>query len=223
MYWKDEGYLLSKNNFDENSIIIEVFTLDHGKCSGIVYGGNSRKNKKTYQVGNKILIHFNAKNVNTYGYFTNELILPISATFFDDKRRAICILSACTILKILLPERQLNKKIYSSFEILLNKLNSDNWIKLYILWELSLIKELGFEINLPGISNNLAKSDYSTTSNSQVDTIPKLLVTNQDTKFSNIEIIEALNFSKNLLLENFVLPNGIKLPYSRNILEKYFN
>ena len=48
MYWKDEGYLLSKNNFDENSIIIEVFTQNHGKCTGIVYGGSSRKNKKIF-------------------------------------------------------------------------------------------------------------------------------------------------------------------------------
>ena len=46
MYWKDEGYLLSKNNFNENSIIIEAFTLDHGKYSGIVYGGNSKKQKR---------------------------------------------------------------------------------------------------------------------------------------------------------------------------------
>ena len=49
MYWKDEGYLLSKNNFSENSIIIEAFTLNHGKCSGIVYGGSSRKQKKIFQ------------------------------------------------------------------------------------------------------------------------------------------------------------------------------
>ena len=45
MYWKDEGYLLSKNNFNENSIIIETFTLEHGKYTGIVYGGTSRKQK----------------------------------------------------------------------------------------------------------------------------------------------------------------------------------
>ena len=48
MQWSDEGYLLSKNNFDENSIIIETFTLEHGKYSGIVYGGASRKNKKNF-------------------------------------------------------------------------------------------------------------------------------------------------------------------------------
>ena len=54
MQWSDEGYLLSKNNFDENSIIIEAFTLNHGKYSGLVYGGASRKQKKIFQIGNKI-------------------------------------------------------------------------------------------------------------------------------------------------------------------------
>ena len=49
MFWQDEGYLLSKNNFDENSIIIEAFTLDHGKYSGIVYGGSSRKQKRIFK------------------------------------------------------------------------------------------------------------------------------------------------------------------------------
>ena len=148
MYWNDEGYLLSKNNFGENSIIMEVFTLNHGKCVGIVYGGSSRKNKKIFQIGNKILINCKSKNENGIGYFSIELIKPVSPIFFDDKKRSICILSASSILKILLPERQLNRKIYNSFENLLNKLCYDNWIKLYIFWELSLVKELGFEINL---------------------------------------------------------------------------
>ena len=58
MHWQDEGYLLSKNNFDENSVIIESFTLEHGKCSGIIYGGASRKQKKILQIGNKILLNW---------------------------------------------------------------------------------------------------------------------------------------------------------------------
>ena len=61
MYWKDEGYLLSKTNFDENSIIIETFTLNHGKYTGIVYGGSSRKQKKNFQIGNKILLNWRSK------------------------------------------------------------------------------------------------------------------------------------------------------------------
>ena len=53
MKWQDEGYLLSKNNFDENSIIIETFTKNHGKYAGIVYGGSSRKQKKTFKLETK--------------------------------------------------------------------------------------------------------------------------------------------------------------------------
>ena len=86
MHWTDEGYLLSKSNFSENSIIIEAFTLNHGKYSGIVYGGSSRKQKKNFQIGNKILINFISKGENRSGYFNIELISPISPFFFDNKK-----------------------------------------------------------------------------------------------------------------------------------------
>ena len=223
MYWKDEGYLLSKNNFDENSIIMEAFTLNHGKCSGIVYGGSSRKNKKIFQIGNKISIYNKSKNENRIGYFTIELIKPISPIFFDDKKRSICILAASSILKILLPEHQINKKIYSSFDNLLNKLSSNNWIRLYILWELSLVKELGFEINLPDSRNSPNFPNYSISINNKTFKIPKLLFEHAYNNATKAEIIEALAFNKNLLLENFIFPNKIRFPSSRNILEKYFN
>ena len=68
MYWKDEGYLLSKNNFDENSIIIDAFTLEHGRCTGVIYGGSSRKQKRNYQIGNKILLNMRSKNENKMGH-----------------------------------------------------------------------------------------------------------------------------------------------------------
>ena len=190
MYWSDEGYLLSKNNFDENSIIIETFTLNHGKYTGIVYGGSSRKQKRNFQVGNKILLNWRSKNENRTGYFNAELIIPISPFFFDDKKRSTCILAATSILKILLPERQVNKIIYNSFEKMLIDLKFDNWIKLYIYWELSLIKELGFGDNL--------KINYN-------DNIKKSLI-----------------FNRNLFMENFIIPNRLKFPLFRNILENYF-
>ena len=190
MYWKDEGFLLSKNNLDENSIIIEAFTLNHGKYIGVVYGGSSRKQKGNFQVGNKILLNWRSKNANRTGYFNVELIKPISASFFDDKKKTVCILAATSILKILLPERQINKKIYNSFEKMLFGLNSDNWIKLYIYWEFSLIKELGFEENL--------KINYD----------------------ENIK--KSLTSNRNLLMKNFIIPNQLKFPLFRNILENYF-
>ena len=91
MYWKDEGYLLSKTNYNENSLIIRTFTLNHGKCSGIVYGGSSRKQKKNLQIGNKILVNWKSKGENKIGYFNIELIKPVSPLFFDDKKKTTCI------------------------------------------------------------------------------------------------------------------------------------
>ena len=190
MYWSDEGYLLSKNNFDENSIIIEGFTLNHGKCTGIIYGGSSRKQKRNFQIGNKILFNWISKGENRSGYFSTELIKPVSPFFFDDKKKSACILAATSILKILLPEKQINEKIYYSFEKLLEDIKLKNWIKLYINWELLLIKELGFEDN---IKMNL----------------------NEDPR-------KALSFNRHLLMENFIVPNRLKFPLFRNILENYF-
>ena len=140
MHWVDEGYLLSKNNFNENSIIIEAFTLKHGKYTGIVYGGSSRKQKRNFQIGNKILLNWMSKSENRHGYFSTELIKPISPLFFDDKERSVCLLSATSILKILLPERQINTLIYNSFENMIDDLKLKSWIKSYIYWELYLIK-----------------------------------------------------------------------------------
>ena len=91
----------------------------------------------------------------------------------------------------MLPERETNKKIYNSFENMLNGLKLNNWINLYINWELSLIKELGFEDN---VKNN-----------------------------NNENIKKALLFNRNLLMENFIIPNRLKFPLFRNILENYFN
>ena len=55
IYWQDEAFLLSKSNFDENSVIIESFTLEHGKCAGIVYGGSARKQKRNLCPCNKAM------------------------------------------------------------------------------------------------------------------------------------------------------------------------
>ena len=215
MQWQDEGFLLSKSNFNENSIIIEAFTLHHGKYNGIVYGGSSRKQKRNFQIGNKILLNWKSKGQNKSGYFNIELIEAISPLFFDDKKRSICILAATSFLKILLPERQINKIIYNSFEKMLNNLKSDNWINLYIHWELALIKQLGFEINLLSANNPIKI-------NNKLFTIPNLLLKNNIDKNSNNEIRDALIFNKNLLMENLITPNRLKFPLFRNILESYY-
>jgi len=222
MYWKDEGYLLSKNNFDENSIIIETFTYDHGKYTGIVYGGSSKKQKKNFQIGNKILLNWKSKGENKIGYFSTELIKPISPLFFHNKEKSICILAASSILRLLLPERQINKKIYNSLEDFFNQLNYKDWIKLYIHWELSLIKELGFEIDILNNKTNKSLNNKLITINKKKFKIPRVLSEENIINVGKNDIKDALTFNRNLLNENFIVPNNLRFPISRNILEKYY-
>ena len=55
MHWDDIGYLISKNKYNENSVIADFFTEQHGKCSGMIFGATSKKIKNYLQIGNKFL------------------------------------------------------------------------------------------------------------------------------------------------------------------------
>jgi len=134
MNWEDEGYLLSKRKFRENANIINVFSSKKGKVGGIVYGGNSRKIRNYLQISNKIFISHTSKNQNKIGYFKTELIKPISPFYFNDKERTSALTSLCSLLNTLLPEEQPNERIYQIYDNLLNSLNLDNWIILYIFF-----------------------------------------------------------------------------------------
>ena len=101
MNWEDEGYLLSKKKFRENAVIISAFTKTHGKISGIVYGGTSRKIKNYLQIGNKIFLIHNSKNRNKLGYLKTEIIEAISPRYFNDKKRSYLILSIADLLNSL--------------------------------------------------------------------------------------------------------------------------
>ena len=223
MQWEDVGYLLYKTNYSENSIFIDVLTLEHGLCRGIVYGGNSKKIKNYLQIGNKISLFWKSKGENRNGYFTTEIIDIVSPFFFNDKKRTTCILSATSILKILLAESQVNKNIYHSFDELINNLSRVEWILNYILWEQYLVKELGFDMNLSKakpLENNIKYSSINV--NDKFIKFPNFVLSKRIKNVSSNEIYEALIFNKKLLLENFIEPNRLKLPLSRNLLETYF-
>ena len=84
MNWIDEGFLISKNRYSENSLIAEIYTKDRGKISGIIFGGTSKKIKNYLQIGNKIHINHNSKNDTKIGYFKVEIQEALSPYFFDN-------------------------------------------------------------------------------------------------------------------------------------------
>jgi len=226
MIWEDECYLLSKKKFRENANIINIFTKNKGRVDGIVYGGNSRKIRNYLQISNKLFVTYNAKDENKIGYLKTELIKPISPLYFNDKERTSSLISICSLLKVLLPESQPNKNIYKSFENLINSLKLENWIYLYIFFELNLIKELGYDTNLSTHkSKNINLNDSNKIKiDSYIYDVPNFLILKKvPDKFSNILIKKSLNFTRHVMQNKFFIPNNILFPKSRVILENYFN
>ena len=78
MIWDDSGFLLSKNKYSENSIIAEVYTKNHGKISGIIFGGTSKKIKNYLQIGNNLFVNYNSKSEGRIGYFKIEIQQALS-------------------------------------------------------------------------------------------------------------------------------------------------
>jgi len=226
MNWEDECYLLSKKKFKENANIINVFTLNKGKVGGIVYGGNSRKIRNYLQISNKLFVFNNSKNENKIGYFKTELIKAVSPNYFNDKERTSALISLCSLLNSLLPESQPYKNIYKSFEKFINTLNLDNWIVLYIFFEINLIKELGYDVNLK--SFNDSTDDIYSLKKIKIDgynyEVPNFLIKqNIPSEITKLLIKKSLIFTRNVLLNKFFIPNNLIFPKSRVILENYFN
>ena len=226
MIWEDECYLLSKKKFRENANIVNIFTKKKGKIDGIVYGGTSRKIKNYLQISNKLFVSHNSKNENKIGYFKTELIKPISPLYFNDKERTSALISICSLLNILLPDSQPNKKIYDSFEKLINSVNLENWIFIYIFFEINLIKDLGYDTNLTehydDIKNN---KDYLRIKiDGYIYEIPNYLIQKKiPENFTNLLIRKSLYFTRQVMLNKFFIPNNLIFPKSRVILENYFN
>ena len=226
MNWQDECYLLSKRKFRENANIINVFTQRRGRVSGIVYGGNSRKIRNYLQVSNKLFVFNNSKNENKIGYFKTELIKAISPNYFNNKEKTSALISLCSLLNSLLPESQPYKNIYKSFDKFINSLNLDNWIILYIFFEINLIKELGYDTNLSSF-NNSTDDNYSL-KRIRIDEynyeVPNFLIQKKiPNEITKLLIKKSLIFTRSVLLNKFFIPNNLLFPKSRIILENYFN
>ena len=220
MNWIDQGFLVSKSRYSENSIIAELYTLDRGKVSGIIFGGTSKKIKNYLQVGNKLHVNYNSKNDNRMGYFKIEILNAYSPFYFDHKQKLSCITSAMNLIKILTAEAQANKKVYSLIEDLFNLLNDQNWLKKYIFWELELLKLLGYDLELENlVEKNLEdnKTVYFATSYSEKKYVPNFLI-EKDLEVTDINnLLSGLKLVGDYLDKTILKPNNLNYPNSRII------
>jgi len=217
MKFEDKGFLISKNKYNENSIIAEFYTEFNGKISGLIFGATSKKIKNFLLIGNHFNVQFNSKNQNRAGYFKIEIEKIFTPHFLDDKIKLNCILYSLNLIKILTVENQSNKNIYNQLFKLFELLNEDDWIKKFIFWELEVIKLVGYDINF----NDYIDSEKLDKSNGYVPTldgskeIPVFLLKDENTKINYDELKNALKIVGDFLNKSVLIPNNINFPSSR--------
>ena len=218
MNWIDEGFLISKNRYNENSLITEFFTKDRGKMSGIIFGGTSKKIKNYLQIGNRLHINYNSKSDNRIGYFKVEILDAYSPLYFDHKQKLSCITSAVNLIKILTAESQANLKIYKTIENFFMILKDNDWLKKYVFWELELLKLLGYDLELENlVEKDIIKNKtvYYASSSNEKKYVPNFLI-EKHIEVTDIKILlSGLKLVGDYLDKTILKPNNLNYPNSR--------
>ena len=218
MRFEDKGFLINKVKYNENSVIADFFTENNGKVTGLIFGATSTKIKNFLLIGNHFNVQFNSKNNNKAGYFKVEIEKIFTPHFLDNKIKLNCILYALNLIKILTVEYQSNLKIYNQFYSFFELLNSEDWIKKFIFWELEIIKLVGYDINfIDYIDKNKFKSSesYAQTLDGTKE-IPSFLFQNDSSKINQDELKAGLKVVGDFLNKSVLIPNNINYPLLRN-------
>ncbi|SMP17699.1 DNA repair protein RecO [Shimia sagamensis] len=148
MDWRDQGFVLSTRKHGETSVILEVFTADHGRHAGVVRGGVSRKMTPILQPGGQLDLAWRARLADHIGSFTVEPMRSRAAALSD--RFALAGLNAVTaLLAFCLPDREPHSELYAKSSQLLDLLGqNDLWPLAYLKWEIALLTELGYGLDL---------------------------------------------------------------------------
>ena len=218
MNWIDEGILIGKNKYSENSLIAELFIKNHGKVPGIIFGGTSKKIKNYLQIGNKLHVNYNSKNANRIGYFKLEILNAYSPLYFDHNQKLSCITSATNLIKILTAEFQVNIKVYNLIESLFLILKDKDWLKKYIFWELDLLKLLGYDLVLENfVKKDIVKNKtvYYVSSSSEKKYVPNFLIEKELDVIDLKSLLTGLNLVGDYLDKTILKPNNLNYPNSR--------
>jgi DNA repair protein RecO (recombination protein O) len=147
MDWRDEGILLSMRPHGESSAIVEVLTAGHGRHMGVVRGGASRKMAAVLQPGTGLMLDWRARLDEHIGSFTVEPVKS-RAHLLADRLALAGLMAVCAMLHVALPEREPHPALWQRTLALMDRLGQEGWTADYVRWELCLLEEIGFGLDL---------------------------------------------------------------------------
>jgi DNA repair protein RecO (recombination protein O) len=163
--WRDQAIVLSARRHGENALVVHVMSENHGRHAGLVPGGASRRRRGLFQPGNGIACRWRARLEEHLGTLTAELLRAHAAPLLDQPARLAGLAAACALLDAALPEREPHPAVYRALVALLDALGDEHsapdWGAAYVGWELGLLAELGFGLDLSACAATGAADDLA--------------------------------------------------------------
>lgn len=148
MEWTDQGILLSARPYGESAALAVLLTRDHGRHAGLVHGGQSSRHRATLEPGNQLAAHWRARIADQLGQWSLEVERASAAALLDDPMRLSCLAAACALMDSSLPEREPHPALFDATLALLDAMQTEIWAEIYVRWEIGLLNEVGFGLDL---------------------------------------------------------------------------
>ncbi|KIL98733.1 DNA recombination and repair protein RecO [Paramagnetospirillum magnetotacticum MS-1] len=148
MEWDDDGIVLAVRRHGETGAVASLLTRSHGRHAGLVHGGQGRTNRPILQPGNLVRAKWTGRLPEQLGNFKLEMLHAYGAAFLDDAARLSALGSACALVETALAERQPHPACHAALVALLHALEAESWPSIYVHFELALLRDLGFGLDL---------------------------------------------------------------------------
>jgi DNA repair protein RecO (recombination protein O) len=146
--WRDQGFVLAVRPHGEGGAVVSVLTQNHGRHAGYVHGAQSSSKRGMLQPGTLLSIDWRSRVADQLGTITMEQERGLPHGILDDGLRLSALLSACALCDAALPEREGHEGLFHGFKTLIEMMDQDIWGAAYVFWEIALLKELGFGLDL---------------------------------------------------------------------------
>lgn len=231
MNWSDEGVILSVRAHGETAAVVELMTRAHGRHLGLVHGGKSRRLRPVLQIGNHVDATWKARLADHLGHMSLELRRGYAAAVMDDAAGLAALSSLCALSR-LLPERDPHPSLYEVTLFVLGYLDEPSvWPALMVRWEMALLDELGFGLDLAtcaatGINDQLVyvspKSGRAVSAaagepyRDRLLALPAFLTRAREAPVSAVDIAAGLALTGHFLEARVLSPRELEMPDARN-------
>ncbi len=148
MEWRDHGIVLGERRHGESGAIVTLLTAEHGRHAGRVRSTQGPRTRGVFVPGNLVSATWRARLDEHLGTYTAELVTPYAARVLEDPGRLAALAAACALIDVALPEREPHPRAFARLHDLMADALAPGWAAAYVRWELDLLAELGFGLDL---------------------------------------------------------------------------